>query len=198
MSEPSTTILLTGFGLFGGLQENPSWSAVKEVNKTWEEANTRLIIKEIPVTYDYIDNQIPVLLDDSKPDIVIHVGVNSHSKDVINLETCAHSYGYNKSDANKCHCNPSKHCHQECLYTSVNTGEIFAKCNGSYPPVAMSCNAGRFLCEYVYYTSMKHSHNAPVLFVHVPLLTYDVTLEVVTKVLLKIVNCCVEQLKTKK
>lgn len=51
----------------------------------------------------------------------------------------------------------------------------------------------RFLCEYIYYTSLKHS-SSPVLFIHVPVLSQTITVNDIAKTITEIICCCLQQL----
>lgn len=64
-------VLVTGFGLFAGYSVNPSWEAVKNMNKEAIERkhDCELIIMEIPVSYKLVDEIIPELWKTYNPKV---------------------------------------------------------------------------------------------------------------------------------
>ncbi|XP_033341309.1 pyroglutamyl-peptidase 1 isoform X2 [Megalopta genalis] len=100
------TALVTGFGPFSGHDVNASWEAVKELKKlsdtSKELKNVKLIIKEIPVSYDDVSAYLSKLIEDYNPTVILNVGVSSLAK-CLTLECCARSCGYVRPDIyNKC------------------------------------------------------------------------------------------------
>lgn len=67
------TILVTGFGPFDIHVVNASWEAVKELSKLWtsaeEFADIKLITEEIPVSYNYVSTQVPLLWKKHNPTV---------------------------------------------------------------------------------------------------------------------------------
>lgn len=59
------TILVTGFGPFGDHVVNASWEAVKELPNlcahSEEFSDITLITEQIPVSYNYVSTNIPML-----------------------------------------------------------------------------------------------------------------------------------------
>lgn len=187
-------ILLTGYGPFGEHTVNPSWQAVKTVFEHWNHPEHQLKVQEVPVSYSYVQSHIPSLLKDFQPNIVIHVGVGFAGS--VSLETCAHSTGYSRHDIDDC-CGPV-HGECVCLQTTLDIDKIISECCKNVElNIVKSVNAGRYLCEYIYYTSMqetlKEGIKRKVLFVHVPPLTEMITLDKEQVVLEKVIQCCIEQ-----
>ncbi|XP_002153799.4 pyroglutamyl-peptidase 1 isoform X1 [Hydra vulgaris] len=187
-------LLLTGFGPFGQHAVNHSWLAVKEV-ADHEFAFWEIIAKEIAVDYNFVNNNVPQLWNEVNPDLVIHVGISSYEKGVVHLETCAHSSGYIREDINGC-CPKiagNIECSEDvCLETTIDVDCIVNNLSDSFPVVCKSNNAGRYLCEFIYYTSLN-MHRAPTLFIHIPTLDEDVTLEKIVSTLINIVQLCMVQ-----
>lgn len=63
------TVIVTGFGPFGDHKINASWETVKLLPSLniEEEFGVKLIIHEIPVTYDYIAENVPILWKEHNP-----------------------------------------------------------------------------------------------------------------------------------
>uniref|UniRef100_H2ZE90 Pyroglutamyl-peptidase I n=1 Tax=Ciona savignyi TaxID=51511 RepID=H2ZE90_CIOSA len=171
MTPQKDVVLVTGFEPFGSYEVNSSWSAVKEMSITGlHNENINLIIKEIPVEYDVIDKKIPQLWKKHNPLLVVHVGVSGMAR-TITLEQYAHNDGYRRNDnQGKC---PKHHCCKESgtnvLKSTIDMKEIVQSEHLDTCPmnVVVSNDPGRYLCDYIYYTSlfMKKGHVA---FVHVP------------------------------
>ena len=63
------TVIVTGFGPFGDHKINASWETVKLLPSLniEEEFGVKLVIHEIPVTYDYVAKNVPVLWKEHNP-----------------------------------------------------------------------------------------------------------------------------------
>lgn len=186
------TILLTGFGPFAGHPKNPSWLVVQKLSEEWNN-EVDLHIEEIPVEYKYVEENVPKLWKEIKPKLAIHVGVSSLAQDELQIESCAHSFKYNKIDVAGC---TGPQCSvEECLNTKLCIDRLLTDCNASsVMTVNRSDDAGRYLCEFVYYTSLKVDQGQT-LFVHIPVLDEKNTLEKVTKTLEVVLSCCLKQIK---
>ncbi|XP_061720707.1 pyroglutamyl-peptidase 1 [Cydia pomonella] len=192
-------VLVTGFGPFLGHPVNASWEAVKLMNKEVleKEHNIELVTLELPVTYSNVDEFVPALWDTHEPKLMIHVGV-SRLAESLTLETQAHRKGYQRQDyLEQC---PANHC---CaapgggavrLHTKLDVSRICAELNQDEELTAVeSKDAGRYLCEYIYYTSLA-ADNTRTLFVHVPDMNVWDTARV-TRGLERIVSLCLTQLR---
>ncbi|XP_073954168.1 pyroglutamyl-peptidase 1-like [Choristoneura fumiferana] len=192
-------VLVTGFGPFDHHPVNASWEAVKLMNKEAIEDKHRieLVTLEIPVTYQNVDEFVPALWETHEPKLMIHVGVSSIAN-CFTLETQAHRKGYQRQDYfEQC---PANHiCTAEGairIHTKLNVERICKEFNdGAEENVSAvsSKDAGRYLCEYIYYTSLSVD-NTRTLFVHVP----DTNLypsEQTARGLEKILDLCLEQIR---
>ncbi|XP_013163126.1 PREDICTED: pyroglutamyl-peptidase 1 [Papilio xuthus] len=190
-------VLVTGFGPFLNHPVNASWEAVKLINKEMLETkhNIELVLLEIPVTYENVDEFVPALWETHTPKLMIHVGVSSEAS-CMTLETQAHRKGYQRMDYfDKC---PANHiCTAEGairLHTKLNVERICKEFNGSCTDdtsAISSKDAGRYLCEYIYYTSLSVD-NTRTLFIHVPDIPKYPS-EVTAKALEKILELTLEQ-----
>ncbi|CAK8692403.1 unnamed protein product [Clavelina lepadiformis] len=171
MAPSKPTIVLTGFGPFGGYKINSSWVAVKELADIGlDDDNFNLEVKEISVEYEVIDKKVPGLWKKHKPLLMVHVGVSGFAQ-AITLEQLAHNYGYNQTDIKK-KC-PKHNCckrnGEETLKSTIDMQDIAEsdRVKKSGINVAVSQDPGRYCCDYIYYTSlsMKQAHTV---FIHVP------------------------------
>ncbi|XP_071651107.1 pyroglutamyl-peptidase 1 [Temnothorax longispinosus] len=173
MGADSKCILVTGFGPFAAHARNASWEAVEELQKLWtnsvEFPDVELVAEEVPVSYDYVSNRVPHLWKKHSPLIVLHVGV-SHKADSLTIECHACSNGYKRFDIdNKYPDETNVECSVletgidvEKLCDSVNENSERSGCKA-----CVSYDAGRYLCEYIFYQSLS-VEPTKTLFVHVP------------------------------
>lgn len=163
-------IIVTGFGPFGKHIINASWEAVKNLSKKNSEIlkkqyNVNLIIKEIPVAYDHVIKNIPELWQQYNPLFVVHIGVSYLAK-CLQIETQACSSGYTKKDI-------KDNCPEVCndckiLNTTLDVDKLCQDLKEKYDCTACpSNNAGRYLCEFIFYHSLNINQNKS-LFIHVP------------------------------
>ncbi|KAI4495598.1 hypothetical protein M0802_008610 [Mischocyttarus mexicanus] len=166
------TILITGFGPFDKHIVNASWEAVKELSNLWLQSklcDIQLITKQIPVSYQYVSTEISKLWEEHNPIIVIHVGV-SHKASCLTIEHIAHNVGYIRPDID------GKRPHESCvgchvLETKIDVNRLCDSINENSKEngctACISHDAGRYLCEYIFYQSLNiKTHKT--LFVHVP------------------------------
>ncbi|XP_050550633.1 pyroglutamyl-peptidase 1 isoform X2 [Spodoptera frugiperda] len=170
-------VLITGFGPYLNHPVNASWEAVKIMNKEAIEKkhNVELVQIELPVTYENVDEFVPALWETHTPKLMIHVGVSGKGQ-CLQLESQAHRKGYKKKDyLDKLPANWS--CLADGairLHTKLDVERICKEFNGDNTPeerfrAEVSLDAGRYLCEYIYYTSLSID-NSRTLFVHVPVM----------------------------
>ncbi len=163
---------MTGFGPFGHHLINASWEAVKELEKLGIEYNSKpvsLHTRQVPVVYDVVSSTIPSLLEDVNPQLCVHVGVSPYL--VMKIERCGKNVGYRNPDI--CGAIPSTQCcvvgGPDIISSKFDIDKVCGKLNKKQNSVTVqiSDDAGRYLCDYIYYTSL-HADKSPVVFVHVP------------------------------
>ncbi|XP_049816855.1 pyroglutamyl-peptidase 1 [Schistocerca nitens] len=165
-------VVVTGFGPFQGHDINASWEAVKLLPEleSEEQLGVKLIVMKLPVAYEDVVKMIPAIWTEHKPMLVIHVGVSGLA-DKITLEKVAHRSGYKKADIfgqlpaeGEC----CLGCSDEAC-SSLDVEQICCKLNESECGLtsSVSSNAGRYLCEFTYYSSLSID-DSRTLFIHVP------------------------------
>ncbi|XP_045526154.1 pyroglutamyl-peptidase 1 [Pieris brassicae] len=191
-------VLVTGFGPFINHPINASWEAVKLLKKDEIEKKHKieLVQLELPVTYENVDEFVPALWETHEPKLTIHVGVSKIAKD-ITIEKQAHRKGYQRVDYfDKCPANNT--CCAEGairIQTKLNVEKLCSDFNENSvdgSKAVVSLDAGRYLCEYIYYTSLSIDNNRT-LFVHVPDLSIY-SPEQTAHALEHILDLCLEQL----
>ncbi|UJR31268.1 hypothetical protein I4U23_018768 [Adineta vaga] len=173
-------ILITGFGPFRSVLNNPSWEVAKAL-KTFLEWTRPLhiILHQIQVTYDDVTKQVPDYWIQYNPTLVIHIGVAKGARE-IRLEKYACNTGYCHADKNgivpetgQCIKNNAPNV----LMTHVPLNDICACVRRRINlPIVVSENAGRYLCEYIYYQSLFIDSNRTI-FIHIPDLDKSFTIE---------------------
>ncbi|KAJ2782700.1 Pyroglutamyl-peptidase 1 [Coemansia javaensis] len=187
---PGTTIvhaLVTGFEPFGEPRpdDNRSWEAVRQLAGQTVAAGDVSVVchcHELPVSYASVSADVPQLHRDGAFGIVVHCGAGTPG--VVRLETVAHRAGYVRPgnsgllDVPPGGCVPGYDGAAAELCTDVDVaGLVRALAAKGWAATAPSTDAGRYLCEYTYYTSLAEAALYPrrrrmaaprVLFVHVP------------------------------
>ncbi|XP_023699732.1 pyroglutamyl-peptidase 1 [Paramormyrops kingsleyae] len=170
MDNTRRTVVVTGFGPFGEHAVNASWVAVQELKKLGLGRDVDLYVYEVPVEYQAVQSLVPSLWKQYHPQLVVHVGLSGMAT-TVTLEKCGHNYGYKGLD-NCSFCPDSQCCVEggpECIDSVIDMDSVCKKvaASGLGVAVSMSKDAGRYLCDYTYYTSLYLSRGRSA-FVHVP------------------------------
>eukprot|EP01068_Selenidium_serpulae_P004097 Selendium_serpulae@DN3416_c0_g1_i1.p1 len=106
--------------------------------------------------------------------LLVHLGVDSKAKHFVFEEVAYNEATFRVSDERGN--NPKKQpiatdlptCHL--LKTRMPLGSILKRLESLGHPVKLSADAGRFVCNYIYYRSLEESSSSsiPALFIHVP------------------------------
>ncbi|XP_045216934.2 pyroglutamyl-peptidase 1-like [Mercenaria mercenaria] len=173
------TVVVTGFGPFGSHKVNASWECVKLLKEQGLGEEVDVFIYELPVEYNTVKRQVPQIWDSHKPDLVVHVGVSGIAKE-ITLEQQAHNDGYDREDIQNCKaddlcCVPGA---DDCLIAGLDMENVCDKVNksGTKTRAVVSHDAGRYLCDFSYFTSLHINRNRTA-FIHVPPLGQPYSIE---------------------
>ncbi|XP_063770821.1 pyroglutamyl-peptidase 1 isoform X1 [Pseudophryne corroboree] len=170
MEEQRKCVVVTGFGPFGEHAVNASWVAVQELQKLGLGDGVDLHVYEIPVEYQTVQRLIPDLWIKHRPQLIVHVGVSGMAT-MVTLEKCGHNKGYHGLDNRRF--SPGTQCcvegGPECLQTAIDMDVVCKRAASAEPDIqfTVSADAGRYLCDFTYYTSLYKSHGKSV-FIHVP------------------------------
>ncbi|XP_056148699.1 pyroglutamyl-peptidase 1-like [Lampris incognitus] len=163
-------VIVTGFEPFGEHTVNASWVAVQELERLGLGEAIDLHVCEVPVEYEAVQSLLPSLWKQHQPQLVVHVGVSGLAT-TVTLEQCGHNQGYQQMD--NCGFNPASQCCMEngpnYLDSVLDMDVICRKVNdsGLGVVVSVSKDAGRYLCDYTYYTSLYLTQGRSA-FIHVP------------------------------
>ncbi|KAL2045015.1 hypothetical protein N7G274_002790 [Stereocaulon virgatum] len=187
--EKEINVLVTGFGPFFENKINPSYLIARSLPSTYEgphfsKINIHTHPTPIIVAYSYVRDVIPKLLfsseETSNYDMVLNIGMAPGRK-FYALETCAHRDGYNKPDVEGKTLQGDTYWKEaynspEILHTGFDTDDVWRRWKSGLmsEDVRPSSNAGHYLCDFIYYTSMLEywrrdaSATRPCVFLHVP------------------------------
>jgi len=170
-------ILLTGFEPFGDLKVNPSQDILERIMDghtlcNLHEINTTIL----PVSFDSAGARIKKTIQEFKPDAILSLGL-SEGSDSITLERKAMNLKQDTGVLNTKNINGPKLIlfGRPISYKSTLPLErIYRSLKDRNIPVTMSDNAGKYICNYVFYLAchqiklLKNSGKAG--FIHVPLM----------------------------
>jgi pyroglutamyl-peptidase len=168
-------VLLTGFGRFPGAAFNPTGPLVRHLTKIRRPtfANFRLVSHVFPTSYAAVDRELPHMIAQHRPDIILMFGLATRAR-TVRIETLARNALSSFPDAMRF--SPRSR--------SIAAGPPIRR-QGQAPVLRMlqatrergvaaktSRNAGRYLCNYVYWRALEQASSpdgpALVAFVHVP------------------------------
>ncbi|KAJ8408371.1 hypothetical protein AAFF_G00257850 [Aldrovandia affinis] len=170
MNNSKRTVIVTGFGPFGEHTTNASWVAVQELKKLGLGHDVDLHVYEVPVEYQTVQSLVPSLWKQYHPQLVVHVGLSGMAT-TVTLEKCGRNHGYKGLD--NCSFCPDTQCcvdgGPDCIDSVIDMDSVCKRVTAAGLGVAVSVSkdAGRYLCDYTYYTSLYLSRGRSA-FVHVP------------------------------
>ncbi|XP_043482098.1 pyroglutamyl-peptidase 1 [Leptopilina heterotoma] len=196
-NEKEKKILITGFGPFGKHAINASWEAVMELEKKSDELNKKygiqLITENVPVAYDHVSKRIPELWKQHKPMFVLHLGV-SHLAKCLTIECRACNKGYDRPDVNNKLLNDNEN-DEKTLKTTIDVDSLCSYVNNNSSnsgcTACISKEAGRYLCEYIFYNSLNIDSERA-LFIHVPdfnIYSTDRTVKGIYDIICHLIEC---------
>jgi pyroglutamyl-peptidase len=169
-------VLLTGFGPFPGVADNPSaWLAETLARNAPRDLDAELHARILPTAWQEAQS-MPRLYEELQPHVMIHFGVSQRAK-TFRIERSAHSRAARRVDAHGL-MPPAPTIHAEGVDrfdTELPTADLAAHLRACGVAAASSRSAGSYLCNFLYYHSLAWARRQPdprlVLFVHVPALS---------------------------
>ena len=166
-------VLLTGFGPFPGVADNPSaWLAETLAQRPPRDVDAEFHARVLPTAWQAAQS-MPRLYDELQPHVMIHFGVSQRAK-TFRIERFAHNRAARRADAYGLM--PSGPLIQaegaERFDTKLPGAAVAAHLRACGVAAASSRSAGSYLCNFLYYHSLDWALRQPdprlVLFVHVP------------------------------
>ncbi|WP_293149206.1 MULTISPECIES: peptidase C15 [unclassified Microcoleus] len=147
-------ILLTSFNTWLSHQKsNSSDDLLAKISRIQSLPDSLTYLRKLPVDFQEAPNLAIAQINKIQPDIIICCGM-AESRQKLTVESCA--------------C-----CDTDILKTKVNLEPLVA----DLCTTEISHEAGKYVCEALYYAVLKHIRNAQLpakcIFVHVPILTLE-------------------------
>ncbi len=165
-------VLLTGFGPFPGVAENPSAWLAETCAEASPEFDGELHAQILPTEWDAAA-LMPRLYASLQPHVMIHFGVSERAN-AFRIERSAHNRAALRADASET-LPAGRVIHPQGpdrLDTKLPAIRLAAHLRRSGLPAVTSRSAGRYLCNFLYYRSLDWARRQPdprlALFVHVP------------------------------
>jgi pyroglutamyl-peptidase len=168
-----TTVLITGFGRFPGAPFNPSKPLALAVAKRRRPAfaGVRRAVHIFETSYAAVDRDLPKLFAQHKPDIVLMFGLAARTPHV-RIETRARNAmsilfpDVTGRRPNERAIAPGKPDAQG----SAQFARLLGAARASGARSRLSRDAGRYLCNYVYWRALEASRSGTPLaqFIHIP------------------------------
>ena len=167
-----TTVLITGFGRFPGAPSNPSGPLALALAKRRRPAfaDIRRAVHVFETSYAAVDRDLPKLLAKHKPDIVLMFGLAARTP-FVRVETRARNAmsilfpdvtGFRPADRAIVPGNPP-------LRGAAPFARLLGAARASRTRSRLSRDAGRYLCNYVYWRALEASRSGTLAqFIHIP------------------------------
>jgi pyroglutamyl-peptidase len=167
-------ILVTGFGPFPGVKDNPSASlmtALRARRRHFELLNIHLETHVLPVIYNGLAARLAALTGDTAPDAILHFGVATRRK-IISVETRACNRANRSAPDAQGDRPPSDMLNSkggESLAVRIPAAGIAARIRAAGVAAETSRDAGAYLCNATLYETLRSRKNPPAGFIHIPL-----------------------------
>ncbi|MFG1420160.1 pyroglutamyl-peptidase I [Roseixanthobacter liquoris] len=171
MDRTKRRILICGFGPFPGVPKNPSAQVARRLGRLGRPAlaETERLVEILPTRWAALD-QAELRIHALKPDIILLLGVASRRR-VVCVESRAVNAAGSFPDASgvamtgrKLGEGPAE------IRSSADLPRLLAAMRAAGLPAALSRDAGRYLCNGLYYRVLTcaAARGVPVVFVHLP------------------------------
>jgi len=164
-------VLLTGFGPFPGVAENPSGWLAETAAATATPDDYALYRAVFPTEWEAVASRAAYFHQAIRPRLMIHFGVLMIGEEIC-LERSAHNEVDHRPDAAGAH--PGRHdvisgC-DGTLETCLPVDALAARLQEERIPARTSQSCGRYLCNDLYFRSLHwaEQNGSDALFVHVP------------------------------
>jgi pyroglutamyl-peptidase len=168
------TILITGFGRFPGAPVNPAGLVATRLVRRRRPAftATRRVAHVFATRYDTVDRELPALLTQEKPDIVVMFGVATRAR-AVRVEQRARNRiarfpdaGGHRPEA------PTIAPQRDALRNPLPVTRLVRAVRLAGVAAAPSRNAGTYLCNFLYWRALeaagKRDGPSMVIFIHLP------------------------------
>jgi pyroglutamyl-peptidase len=165
-------VLIAGFGPFPGAPSNPSAALVKALarRKRPAFAGVQLLPHVFKTTYEEVDRQLPGLFA-VKPDIILMFGLATRRRHLCIETQARNAVSVLFPDASGYR--PQRNVivrGGKAQSGGAPFADLLGALRGSSIPARLSRDAGRYLCNYVYWRTLERAQQERTLvqFVHIP------------------------------
>src|SRR5436305_12737237 len=167
-----TSVLITGFQRFPGAPFNPSGPLALALAKRRRPAfaDVRRAVHIFETSYAAVDRDLPKLIAKYKPDVVLMFGLAARTP-FVRIETRARNAmsilfpdvaGYRPAQAEIVPGKPA-------LHGPAPFARLLGAARAAKVPSRLSRDAGRYLCNYVYWRTLEASRSGTLAqFIHIP------------------------------
>ncbi|KAJ8417406.1 hypothetical protein AAFF_G00286330 [Aldrovandia affinis] len=168
MSQSDAVVAVTGFGPFRQYLINPSWQAAQHLKMMGLGKGVEVYIKELPVSYVKAQQLVAHIWETVNPKLAVHLGLAPQAK-AVTLEQSGKNRGYRDRDVcGFCpHGNVCVEGGPDKLDSVMDIKSLTRTLKSTSLDVIYSRDAGRYLCDFVYYWSL-HLGKGRAVFIHVP------------------------------
>jgi pyroglutamyl-peptidase len=165
-------ILVTGFGPFPGAPVNPTGPLVKSLSR-WRMGRVKIVTHIFPTRYAAVDRDLPKLIARHRPDALLMFGLATQAKS-LRIETRARNALSRQADAGGYVPSLRSIAPGRVRVLSLPTPSrpLFAAARATRVPVALSNDAGDYLCNYLCWkaalAARKTGGPRLAAFIHVP------------------------------
>lgn len=164
-------VLITGFGPFPGVAENPSARLAETLAAEAAPPDCMLYRAVFPTEWNAVASRAAYFHQAIRPRLMIHFGIQIEATG-IQLESRAHNRVESRADAGGAH--PGRTdviagC-GETLETCLPVDALAVRLQAEQIPASVSQSCGRYLCNDLYFRSLHwaEQNGSDALFVHVP------------------------------
>jgi pyroglutamyl-peptidase len=150
--EVAPIILLSGYGPFAGVPENPSYAAVEPLDGTLIAGHDVRVL-ELVVEWEAAPEEYLAEYERLQPVLAIASGV-AMGENVVRLESIAHNLANGEDVAGVTLNGPIDPAGPETLATNLPLTDLLDVFESEGYPVAISDDAGDYLCNYLFYKLM--------------------------------------------
>ncbi|MBR56863.1 MAG: hypothetical protein CMH54_02270 [Myxococcales bacterium] len=172
----ASVLYLTGFGAFPGVDRNLTGEVASHFNNR-KFGKLTVVSDVLPVSYERSAAQVEEGIREHNPRIIVEMGLVALDS-VLRLETWAVNEmtgrlpdcdGFQPREVPIDENKEFKSIYQ----TSMNVGPVLEEYRRSGFPGRISCNAGRYVCNSVYYRTLaqlaESNSKTPAVFLHLPM-----------------------------
>ena len=166
---PEKVLLLTGFGAFPGVDDNPTMRIATAL-EGWQLPGWRVETAVLPVAWLRARADVQALVTAHDPALIVHLGVAGEAQ-TLRLETQAQNilqFRVPDVDGLQPLAGAVEPLAPRTLRTELKIDELLLQLQAKGVAVERSVDPGRYVCNATYFSSLHAFGGQRVLFVHVP------------------------------